>query len=160
MFDAVHNREGGEDEAALATPFVKCLVRLIRAQDSFGAWEGKSDAELLGDFILTKEKRRAIPIIGDPDPDVLWRLNMFYTAVGLAIEERSGLIASPMMEISHEGFGRVLLTTGRLVLLSKTLRDVHRFGFETFWKLTAAGSKLAGDAIAVIDAHPEVARGL
>ncbi len=83
-----------EDEAALATPFVKCLVRLIRAQDSYGSWEGKADAELLADFIITKEQRRAVPINGDPDPDVLWRLDMFYTAVGRAIGERSGLMTS------------------------------------------------------------------
>ncbi|RUW54141.1 NifX-associated nitrogen fixation protein [Mesorhizobium sp. M1A.F.Ca.ET.072.01.1.1] len=158
MLDAVVSPDVAEDEAAIATPFVKCLVRLIRAQDSYGSWEGKSDAEILGDFIISKEQRRAIPIIGDPDPDVLWRLDMFYTAVGLAIEERSGLMASPMMEMSHEGFGRVLFTAGRLVVLSKTLRDVHRFGFETFWKLAAAGTKLAGDAIAAIEAYPEVAR--
>ncbi|MER9266105.1 NifX-associated nitrogen fixation protein [Mesorhizobium sp. M0410] len=158
MSDAVVSSAVAEDEAALATPFVKCLVRLVRAHDSNGSWEGKSDAELLGDFIITREQRRAIPIIGDPDPDVLWRLEMFYTAVGLAIEERSGLMASPMMEISHEGFGRVLLTAGRLVVLSKTLRDVHRFGFETFWKLAAAGTKLVGDGIAAIEAYPEVAR--
>ncbi|MER8479162.1 hypothetical protein [Mesorhizobium sp. M1163] len=50
-----------EDEAALATPFVKCLVRLIRAQESYGSWEGKSDAELLADFIVTRKQRRAIP---------------------------------------------------------------------------------------------------
>lgn len=158
MFDAVVSPAVAEDEAALATPFVKCLVRLVRAHDSHGSWEGKSDAELLADFIITKEQRRAIPIIGDPDPDVLWRLEIFYAAVGLAIEERSGLMASPMMEVSHEGFGRVLLTAGRLVVLSKTLRDVHRFGFETFRKLAAAGTKLAGDATAAIEAHPEVAR--
>ncbi|TIP97553.1 MAG: NifX-associated nitrogen fixation protein [Mesorhizobium sp.] len=141
-----------EDEAALCTPFVKCLVRLIRAQDSYGSWERKADAELLGDFIITKEQRRAIPIIGDPDPDVLWRLDMFYTAVGLAIEERCGLMASPMIELSHEGFGRVLFTAGRLVALSKTLRDVHRFGFETFRKLAEAGTKLVDDATAAIEA--------
>ncbi|MER8910467.1 NifX-associated nitrogen fixation protein [Mesorhizobium sp. M0854] len=158
MSDATVTSAVNENEAALATPFVKCLVRLVRAHDSHGSWEGKSDAELLGDFIVTREQRRAIPIIGDPDPDVLWRLEMFYTAVGLAIEERSGLMASPMMEMSHEGFGRVLLTAGRLVVLSKTLRDVHGFGFETFWKLAAAGTKLAGDATAAIEAHPEVAR--
>lgn len=158
MSDAVVSPAVAEDEAALATPFVKCLVRLVRAHDSHGSWEGKSDAELLADFIITKEQRRAIPIIGDPDPDVLWRLEIFYAAVGLAIEERSGLMASPMMEVSHEGFGRVLLTAGRLVVLSKTLRDVHRFGFETFRKLAAAGTKLAGDATAAIEAHPEVAR--
>ncbi|MER9214341.1 NifX-associated nitrogen fixation protein [Mesorhizobium sp. M0663] len=158
MSDAVVSPAVAEDEAALATPFMKCLVRLVRAHDSHGSWEGKSDAELLADFIITKEQRRAIPIIGDPDPDVLWRLEIFYAAVGLAIEERSGLMASPMMEVSHEGFGRVLLTAGRLVVLSKTLRDVHRFGFETFRKLAAAGTKLAGDATAAIEAHPEVAR--
>ncbi|MER9227811.1 NifX-associated nitrogen fixation protein [Mesorhizobium sp. M0664] len=158
MSDAVVSPAVAEDEAALATPFVKCLVRLVRAHDSHGSWEGKSDAELLGDFIITREQRRSIPIIGDPDPDVLWRLEMFYAAVGLATEDRSGVMASPMMEISHEGFGRVLLTAGRLVVLSKTLRDVHRFGFETFRKLAAAGTKLAGDATAAIEAHPEVAR--
>ncbi|MER9222005.1 hypothetical protein NKI48_24290 [Mesorhizobium sp. M0644] len=44
-----------EDEAALAMPFVRCLVRLIRAQDASGSLEGKSDAELLGDFIITRK---------------------------------------------------------------------------------------------------------
>lgn len=141
----------------LATPFLECLIRLIRAQDTHGAWERKSDGDLLADFILTKEQRREIPIIGDPDPDVLWRLQNFYSCVGLVIEERTGLLASPIMTISHEGFGRVLLTTGRLVVLSKTLRDVHRFGFETLGKLAEAGTKMVDDAIAVIDVYPNVA---
>ncbi|MET2832820.1 NifX-associated nitrogen fixation protein [Mesorhizobium shangrilense] len=158
MSDAAASIAVAEDEAALATPFVKCLVRLIRAQDPHGSWEGKPDAELLGDYIITREQRRANPIIGDPDPDVLWRLDKFYAAVGLAIEERCGLMASPMMEMSHEGFGRVLFTAGRLVVLSKTLRDVHRFGFETFWKLAQAGTKLVGDGIAAIETYPDVAR--
>ncbi|ESX08291.1 hypothetical protein X768_22770 [Mesorhizobium sp. LSJC265A00] len=79
MFDAAVNPTVNEDEAALAMPFVRCLVRLIRAQDSYGSWEGKSDAELLADFIVTRKQRRAIPVIGDPDPDVLWRLDLFYT---------------------------------------------------------------------------------
>ncbi|ADV14836.1 putative nitrogen fixation protein [Mesorhizobium australicum WSM2073] len=158
MFDPALSLAVDEDEVALASPFLKCLVRLIRAQDSYGAWEGKADRELLAAFIITKEQRRGIPIIGDPDPDVLWRLDMFYTAIGLAIEERCGLMASPIMELSREGFGRVLFTTGRLVALSKTLRDVHRFGFETLRKLAGAGTKLVSDAIAAIETYPEVAR--
>ncbi|ESY62809.1 hypothetical protein X743_34020 [Mesorhizobium sp. LNHC252B00] len=63
-----------------------------------GHGKAGSDTELLADFVITKEQRRAIAIIGDPDLDMLWRLDMFYTAVGLAIEERSGLRTSPMME--------------------------------------------------------------
>ncbi|MBP2238939.1 putative nitrogen fixation protein [Sinorhizobium kostiense] len=147
-----------ENDAALATPFVRCLARLIRAQDTYGSQDGVSDAQLLAHFIVTEQQRREIPIIGDPDPDVMLRLNIFYTAVGLAIEARTGLVASPTMMISHEGFGRVLLTTGRLVVFSKTVRDVHRFGFATLRKLAEAGAKLVDDAIAAIEAYPEVAR--
>lgn len=158
MTDAAVLEGVDADDAALATPFLKSLVRLMRAQDTYGSWEGRSDALLLKDFILTKEQRRQIPIMGDPDPDVLWRVEMFYTAVGLAIEAETGLIASPMMKMSHEGFGRVLLTAGKLVVLSKHLRDVHRFGFETLSKLAEAGSKALADAVDAINTYPEVAR--
>ncbi|WP_139015884.1 NifX-associated nitrogen fixation protein [Ensifer aridi] len=147
-----------EDEAALATPFVKCLVRLVRAQDTYGSQDRASDAELLAHFIITEEQRRKIPIIGDPGPDVMFRFNIFYTAAALSIEARTGLVASPITMVSHEGFGRVLLTTGRLVVFSKTVRDVHRFGFATLRKLAEAGAKLVDGAIAAIEAYPEVAR--
>ncbi|WP_246805068.1 NifX-associated nitrogen fixation protein [Mesorhizobium mediterraneum] len=148
MSDAAASPAVAEDEAALATPFVKCLVRLIRAQDSYGSWEGKSDAELLADFIITKEQRRAIPINGDPDPDVLWRLDMFYTAVGLAIEERSGLMTSPVKPMRASGacFSR----SGGWSFC----RDVYRFGFETFRKLAEAGTKLVDDATAALRPIP------
>ncbi|MBP2238933.1 putative nitrogen fixation protein [Sinorhizobium kostiense] len=147
------------DNKAAASPFIKCLVRLIRAQDSYGSWKEKCDTDLLACFTVPEEKRRAIPIIGDPDPDVLWRLDVFYRAVGIAIEERSGLLISRTMEINHHGgFGRVLFTTRRLVVLSKTLRDVHRFGFSTLRKLAKTGAKLVNDAARVIEAYPDVAR--
>lgn len=37
MSDTAVSPAVNEDEAALATPFVKCLVRLIRAQDASGS---------------------------------------------------------------------------------------------------------------------------
>ncbi|WP_026616042.1 NifX-associated nitrogen fixation protein [Ensifer aridi] len=146
------------DDGSLATPFMKCLVRLVRARDSYGLWKGKCDAELLANFTVTEEQRRAIPVIGDPDPDVLWRLDLFYAAVGAAIEERSGLLISRTMEISDEGIGRVLFTTRRLVVLSKTLRDVHRFGFNTLGRCAKTGTALVKDAMMSIEAYPDVAR--
>lgn len=145
------------DEAALATPFLKTLVRLVRAEDSYGTWEKRTDADLLKDFIVTKEQRRQIPIIGDPDPDVLWRVEKFYAAIGLAIEAEAGQIASPMMKMSHEGFGRVILMVGRLVVLSKSLRDVHRWGHDDLTKLAEAGTKAVGEACEMIAKFPEVA---
>ena len=110
------------------------------------------------EFIVTKEERRDIPIIGDPDPDVMWRIGKFYDAVGLLIEKRTGCMASQMQKMSHEGFGRIVLIAGKLVVVSKHLRDVHRFGFETWAKLAEAGDKLVGDAAATIDTYPDAAR--
>ncbi|MER8440489.1 NifX-associated nitrogen fixation protein [Mesorhizobium sp. M1312] len=128
---------------------------LIRAQDSYGSWEGKSDAELLANFIVTRKQRRAMPVIGNPEPDVLWRLDMFYTAVGLAIEERSGLMTSPMTKMKPMGASDDCVSRPGGWSLC---RDIHRFGFETFRKLAEAGTKLVDDATAAIQAYPDVAR--
>lgn len=147
-----------QDARAMDSPFVKELVKQWRAQDTHGAWERKSDLDLLEPYIIDKEKRRQIPIIGDPDPETLWRLELYYNAVGLAVERRTGIMVSPMMKMSHEGFGRVQLTAGRLVVISKTLRDVHRFGFETPEKLAAEGEKLVSTAVEMIEKFPDVAR--
>ncbi len=138
--------------------FIKELIKVWRAQDTHGTWEKKSDVSLLDPYIVTKEQRREIPIIGDPDPEMLWRLELFYNAVGLAIERRTGCMVQPMMKMSHEGFGRMILTTGRLIVVNKHLRDVHRFGFETLEKLASDGTKLVDAGVEMIEKFPEVAR--
>ncbi len=141
-----------------ASLFIKELIKVWRAQDTHGAWEKKSDASLLDPYIVTKEQRREIPIIGDPDPEILWRLELFYNAVGLAIERRTGCMVQPMMKMSHEGFGRMTLTAGRLIVVNKHLRDVHRFGFESLEKLAAEGAKFVDAGVEMIEKFPEVAR--
>jgi probable nitrogen fixation protein len=139
-------------------PFLKTLIGLIRAEDSYGAWDKKSDAELLSPFVVTKEARRAIPIIGDPDPDVMHRVEQFYRAVALRIEQRTTLMATPTVTLNHEGFGRVFLTVSKLVAFSKTLRDVHRFGFDSLADLSAEGEKAVDKSVKTIDEYPQVAR--
>jgi len=138
--------------------FLAQLAAVIRAEDSYGQWDDKSDSDILAEFIVTKEERREIPIIGDPDPDVMWRVGKFYDAIGLLIEKRSGCMASQMQKMSHEGFGRIVLIAGKLVVVSKHLRDVHRFGFVSWEKLAEAGDKLVADAVATIDTYPDAAR--
>ena len=62
------------------------------------------------------------------------------------------------MKMSHEGFGRMILTTGRLIVVNKHLRDVHRFGFESFEKLAVEGTKFVDAGVEMIEKFPEVAR--
>jgi probable nitrogen fixation protein len=145
------------EEELMATPFVRELVKVLRAQDTHGTWEGKSDRTLLDPYILTAEQRREIPIIGDPDPEVLWRMELFYNAVGVAIERETGNMVSPMMKMSHEGFGRLVLLAGRLVVFNKQLRDVHRFGFVSLAKLAEQGGKFFNEGVSMVRQYPDVA---
>ncbi len=143
---------------AIESVFIKELIKQWRAQDTHGSWDKKSDLDLIDPYILTKEKRREIPIMGDPDPETLWRLELFYNAVGLAIERATGVMVQPMMKFHHEGFGRMVLIAGRLIVVNKNLRDVHRFGFESLEKLAEEGSKLVAAGTEMIEKYPEVAR--
>jgi probable nitrogen fixation protein len=149
--------EAASDDALLQDPFIRELIKQIRAQDTHGTWEGKRDAQLLAPYILTAEQRRALPIMGDPDPETLWRLELFHNAVGLAIERATGCMVSPMMKMSHEGFGRAVLTAGRLIAVNRHLRDVHRFGYPSLAKLAEAGRKLVDEGIGMVGQYKEVA---
>ncbi|WP_287346789.1 DUF269 domain-containing protein [Mesorhizobium sp.] len=108
-----------------------------------GPAKAKRNPELLADFLITKELR---PKIRSLAIRIWTRCAGSYTAVGRAIEERSGVMASPTTGMKRMGHGRVLFTVGSWSFF----RDVHRFGFETFRKLSDAGTKLVDDATAAI----------
>jgi probable nitrogen fixation protein len=144
--------------AAAEAPFIKELIKVWRAQDTHGAWEGKADLALLADYIVDKEARRALPLIGDPDPETIWRLELFFNAICLSIERATGVMISPMLKMSHEGFGRMVLIGGRLIVVNKQLRDVHRFGFDNMEKLAAEGDKYIKAGIEMIEKFPDVAK--
>jgi probable nitrogen fixation protein len=142
---------------AEARPFIKELIKVWRAQDTHGAWESKKDLDLLSPYILDKEARRALPLMGDPDPDTIWRLELFYNAIALSIEKVTGVMISPMLKMSHEGFGRMVLIGGRLIVVNKQLRDVHRFGFDNFDKLADEGDKFVQAGVDMIEKFKDVA---
>jgi probable nitrogen fixation protein len=146
-----------ESTPAADAPFVKELIKIWRAQDSHGAWEGKSDLSLVEPYILDKEARRALPIIGDPDPETIWRMELFFNAVALSIERATGVMISPMLKMSHEGFGRMVLIGGRLIVVNKQLRDVHRFGFDNLGKLAEEGEKYVKAGVEMIEKFRPVA---
>jgi probable nitrogen fixation protein len=138
-------------------PFIKSLLMFIRAHDQSGAWESMSDDEVLAPYILTKEQRREIPLFGDPDPDILWRVEQYYNAIAMAVETESGFATAPIMKIHHEGWGRMLLTAGKLVAVSVYMRELHRFGFDSADSMAAKARKIIDEGVATIRKYPEVA---
>ena len=146
-----------ELDPILETDFIKEMVKQMRAIDSYGTYDGWPVERILAPYVLTKEQRREIPVIGDPDEQTLSRVKAFYNAIAALIEKECGLMAVPMMNITHEGFGRALITVGKLVVMDRTLRDVHRYGYESLSKMKDEADKLLSVALEIIGKHREVA---
>ncbi|MBI5013200.1 MAG: NifX-associated nitrogen fixation protein [Methylocystis sp.] len=147
-----------EKTSVAELPFMKELIKVWRAQDTHGTWETKGDLDLLAPYVLDKEARCALLIIGDPDPETISRLQLSFNAISLSIERATGVMISPMLKMSHEGFGRMVLIGGRLIVVNKQLRDVHRFGFDSFEKLAAEGDKYVQSGVEMIEKFPDVAK--
>ncbi len=146
-----------EDDPVLETDFAKEMVRQMRAVDTYGTYDNWPTSKILEPFVLTKEKKREIPVVGDPDEIVMSRVKAFYNAISALIEKECGLMAVPMLNLTHEGFGRAIITVGKLVVMDKTLRDVHRFGYPSLSKLKDEADKLLSVALEIIGQHPKVA---
>jgi len=66
-------------------------------------------------------------------------------------------MAVPLVNLTHEGFGRVVITVGKLVVLDRALRDVHRFGYASLGKLKDDADKHLSVALELVGMYPEVA---
>jgi probable nitrogen fixation protein len=139
------------------TDFIKEMLRQLRALDSYGIWDGQPPEAIVEPLVLTKERRAEIPLVGDPDEETLARVKAFYNAIAVLIEKECGMMAVPLVHLTHEGFGRVLISVGKLIVLDRTLRDVHRFGFESLSKAKTEADKYLSVALEIIGKYPEVA---
>lgn len=145
------------DDPVLETDFAREMVRQMRAVDTYGTYDEWPLEKILEPFVLTKEKKREIPVVGDPDEITMARVKAFYNAISAMIEKECGLMAVPMINLTHEGFGRALITVGKLVVMDKTLRDVHRFGFPSLSRMKDEADKLLSVALEIVGKHPDVA---
>ncbi|HEX4974477.1 MAG TPA: NifX-associated nitrogen fixation protein [Pseudomonadales bacterium] len=146
-----------EQAPALQHPFVKQMVVQLRAMDSYGTYDTWSDHRVLDPLVLTRERRKAIPVVGDPDETVISRVKAFYNAIAQMLEKECGILAVPVINLTHEGFGRALILVGKLVALDKSLRDVHRFGFDTLEVMIEEQEKILSKALDLINQNRKVA---
>ena len=146
-----------ENDPVLESDFMKEMVKQMRAIDTYDTYEGWSEAKILDPFIMTKERKAEIPVIGDPDDITMARVKAFYNAISSLIEKECGLMAVPMINLSHEGFGRAIITVGKLVVMDKTFRDVHRCGFKSLSKMKDEADKHLSVALEIVGKYAEVA---
>ena len=134
------------------------LVDQLRAGDTYGRLDRVSEDKLLKPFILTREDQRQIPVACDVDPHTESRLRSFYQAVAVGIEKSAGPMTTTVLDLSHEGFGRVIIFAAKLVVMSEVLRDAQRFGSGSVEALTERGERLVEAGAKIVADYPEVAR--
>ena len=146
-----------ENDVNVNSDIVIDYIRQLRAIDTYDTYAGWSEAKIIDPVILTKERKQAIPVIGDPDEITIARLKAYYNSVATLIEKKSGLMAAPIVHLSHEGFGRALIMVGKLVIVDKILRDTHRFGFASLEDLIEKTDKVLEKALGLIEKYPAAA---
>ena len=141
------------------SPFLKELVLQVRAQDHYGVYRNWKDELVLSNFVVSKEKKSKISVDGDVDAATQLRILCFYRAIAVCIEKETGKLCQVVTDLSHEGFGWALVWTGRLVVLSRTLRDAQRFGYPSLKKLAAQGERLVESGLKNVEKYPDAAEG-
>lgn len=84
------------------TDFVKEMARQMRALDTYGTYTGWTVEKILDPYIMTKERKATIPLIGDPDDETISRVKAFYNAIAVLIEKECKLLAVPLVHLTHE----------------------------------------------------------
>ncbi|MDH6058865.1 NifX-associated nitrogen fixation protein [Chrysosporum bergii ANA360D] len=149
---------GSNNTVVLNSGFLKTLVQQIRGQDTYGVYRNWSDELILKPFVVSKQKKREISLEGEVDAVTQSRIMAFFRAIAARIEQETGLISQVVLDLSHEGFGWALVFSGRLLLTKKTLRDAHRFGFESLEKLAEEGETYVKKGVELGQTYPEVGK--
>ncbi len=146
-----------DDDPVLTTEFGMELIRQMRATDAYGHADAVSNAKMLSAFILTEDKKRSLPVIGNVDARMIERIQVFYNTIAVLIEKECRLMATSLVHLNNEGFGRIVITVGKLVVLDKTVREAHRFGFPSLSKMKDEADKVLSIALELIGEHSNVA---
>lgn len=142
-----------EDDAHLDSDIVKDLIKQLHAIDTYDTYDGWSNAKIIDPIVLTKERKREIPVVGDPDGITVARIKAYYNSLATLIEQKSGLMAVPVVNLTHEGFGRALVMVGKLIVVDKVLRDVHRWGFPSLEAMCEQSDKTIEKALYLIEKY-------
>lgn len=140
----------------LTSTFLQSLATQIRSQDIYGVYRNWSDELLFQPYLLSKEEKRKISIDRPVDPVTKSRILYFYSAVAHLIEKESGKLMQVVVSLNEEGFGWALVFSGKLLVVTRTLRDAQRFGFTSLAQMATEGDKAIRSGLALLNQFPQV----
>lgn len=139
--------------------FEKCILSIMDAHDRFGllAWKSK-DVKLNRHFLLTDEAfKGADTLCGADSAPIRRQATIFFQAVAMALDMRTGIGVCSIVELDEEGFGRAIIYSGRLVLVAHGWRQ-GQFGFTSMEDACREGERFIAAGQEWLDRYPDMAR--
>lgn len=140
-------------------PFEKCVLSILDAFDKFGLMSNKpKDVKLKKHFLLDPEAPQGNGTLCGNDFGAIRRqAEIYFRAVAMAIDMRTGVPVCSIVEMDAEGFGRAVVYSGRLVLATQAWRQ-GQFGFTGMEDVEREGERLIASGIQWLEKYPDMAR--
>lgn len=150
--------EVNESDRRLLRTFNQSLCGLIDAYDAFGRGAGLHPAEKIERMLLfSPEEKRASGQDCAPSPKLRRQVEQVFQAMAVTLEAETRCLVQSMVEMNAEGFGRAIVSSGRLILVSTTLRAGLRFPFASGAKLERFALTCLKEALGWLTRHRDLA---
>ncbi|WP_223070349.1 DUF269 domain-containing protein [Paenibacillus caui] len=157
LYQAVKELSEETENKRLLQQFGRSLCQILDAYDYFGKGSALSGDEKIARLALfTKEEKQALGMDCTPSPKLRQQVENVFQALALTLEAETNCLVQSMVDMNSEGFGRAIVSSGRLILISTTLRAGLRFPFTSQAKLEKFALSSLREALGFAKCHDEV----
>lgn len=140
-------------------PFKTCILNILDSHDKYGLWARKSAEERLRKYFLLDSGafKGAETVCGADSAPIRRQAAVFFQAVAMALEIRTGIRVCSIVELDEEGLGRAVIYSGRLVLTAYGWRQ-GQFGFLTMEDAEREGERFVAAGMEWLTKYPDMVR--
>lgn len=140
-------------------PFANCILNILDCYDKYGLWARKNKEERLDKYFLLDSAafKGAGTLCGADSGPIRRQAVVFFQAVAMALEMRTGVRVCSIVELDDEGLGRAVVYSGRLVLSSYGWRQ-GQFGFTSLDDAVLEGERFVALGLEWLEKYPDMAR--
>lgn len=142
----------------IESSFLANLAQVIQANDLTGVYRSLSPQQKVEVvFIPNAEDKGKLAECGIIPENLKEHISCFFQAVAFSVEQQTGIMASSIIELNDEGFGRGMVYCGKLIALNKSIRGSQQFLFQNLEKLEKVGQAFIEEAVMWIHKYKEIA---
>lgn len=147
-----------DPDQRLLWTFNRSLCRLLDADDVFGKAGGLRQEDKIAKLLLfSPTDKQALGQDCTPSPKLRRQVEQVFQAMAITLEAETDSLVQSMVEMNGEGFGRAIVSSGRLILVTTPLRAGLRFPFTSQAKLEKFALSQLKEALDWLARHGDIA---